>query len=291
MAFEGGDGRRRLVTAGLLVAPLVVVVALTALTSRRDLSIFGSDLETYRGYAERLLAGATPYRGFALEYPPLALIPMAVPALVAAAVRRRSGRVCGRLRRGPGAHRRAGGLAHPPRRSATDRRARHVDGPGHRRRRLRRLALRPVAGGDDPRRRRRDPTGAAGTRRRRARRRDGDEALPDRRPPDTRRAGGRPRRPARPPPPRRGYRRGAGGGGRGDRPRGGWRWPAAARLPARPRPPARERRLGVAPPRPRPRRPARRDRPRVRFAPGDRTGRRHPGRGQLVRRGDPRGRR
>ncbi len=84
MGFESLEGRRRLVTAGLLLAPLVVVVALTALTSRRDISFFGSDLETYRGYADRLLAGATPYRGFALEYPPLALIPMAVPALVAA---------------------------------------------------------------------------------------------------------------------------------------------------------------------------------------------------------------
>jgi Glycosyltransferase family 87 len=84
VAFEDRDRGRRLVTASLLIAPIAIVAALVLLTSRQQVSVFGSDLETYRGYAERLLAGTTPYRGFALEYPPLALIPMAVPAVVAA---------------------------------------------------------------------------------------------------------------------------------------------------------------------------------------------------------------
>jgi hypothetical protein len=74
------------VVAALLVAPLVTVVVLTLASSGRELVVVGSDLETYRGYGERLLIGVAPYRGFALEYPPLALLPMTLPALVGGAL-------------------------------------------------------------------------------------------------------------------------------------------------------------------------------------------------------------
>lgn len=84
MALEARDVRSGMVAAGLIAAPLVILVALTVVTSPHDLAILGADLDTYRGYADRTLAGAVPYSDFSLEYPPLALVAMIVPALIAA---------------------------------------------------------------------------------------------------------------------------------------------------------------------------------------------------------------
>ena len=63
------------------MAPLAILVALIALTPGRELRDIGSDLPIYLDYGRRLLAGSVPYRDFALEYPPLALIPMTLPVL------------------------------------------------------------------------------------------------------------------------------------------------------------------------------------------------------------------
>jgi len=82
--LEATEVRSRILAAGLIAAPLVILVTLTALTSPHDLAVLGSDLETYRGYADSALGGAVPYSDFRLEYPPLALLPMVVPALLAA---------------------------------------------------------------------------------------------------------------------------------------------------------------------------------------------------------------
>jgi hypothetical protein len=84
VALEAREVRSGILAAGLIAAPLVILVALTAVTSSHDLAILGSDLETYRGYADSTLGGAVPYSDFRLEYPPLALLPMIVPALLAA---------------------------------------------------------------------------------------------------------------------------------------------------------------------------------------------------------------
>jgi Glycosyltransferase family 87 len=70
------------VGAGLIVAPLAILVAFVAIEPGRDLRIAGFDLGVYADYGSRLLAGSIPYRGFALEYPPLGLVPMSLPLLV-----------------------------------------------------------------------------------------------------------------------------------------------------------------------------------------------------------------
>jgi Glycosyltransferase family 87 len=73
--------RRRPWSIVALLAPFAVLVGLMALTSEHDLRIAGTDLVVYAGYGERLLSGSIPYRGFSFEYPPLALVPMALPVL------------------------------------------------------------------------------------------------------------------------------------------------------------------------------------------------------------------
>jgi hypothetical protein len=74
--------RSRLWTAGLLVAPLGVMLLVIALTPGPAFVGVTSDLRVYFEYSAQLLAGAIPYRDFPLEYPPLALIPMTLPRIV-----------------------------------------------------------------------------------------------------------------------------------------------------------------------------------------------------------------
>ena len=66
---------------GLILAPFAILVALIALTPGADLRDIGSDLPIYLDYGRRLLGGSVPYRDFALEYPPFALVPMSLPVL------------------------------------------------------------------------------------------------------------------------------------------------------------------------------------------------------------------
>lgn len=79
--MEGSNDRSRLWTAGLLVAPLGVMLLVIALTPGPAFVGVTSDLRVYFDYSAQLLAGATPYRDFPLEYPPLALVPMTLPRL------------------------------------------------------------------------------------------------------------------------------------------------------------------------------------------------------------------
>jgi glycosyl transferase family 87 len=80
--MEGSIDRSRLWTAGLLAAPLGVMLVVIALTPGPAYVGITSDLRVYFDYSARLLGGAVPYRDFPLEYPPLALIPMTLPRLV-----------------------------------------------------------------------------------------------------------------------------------------------------------------------------------------------------------------
>jgi hypothetical protein len=67
--------------AELLLAPALVVLLLHAVTPRAALFPNQGDLLLYFQKAEAFAAGGLPYRDFAFEYPPLALISMALPYL------------------------------------------------------------------------------------------------------------------------------------------------------------------------------------------------------------------
>jgi hypothetical protein len=66
---------------GLLLAPLGIVLFVVAVTPGPTFAGIMSDLRGYFEDSARLLAGVVPYRGFPLEYPPLALVPMTLPRL------------------------------------------------------------------------------------------------------------------------------------------------------------------------------------------------------------------
>lgn len=66
----------------LYLAPLAAVVLAVALTPGPAYDGVMSDLRVYFQDSARLLGGDVPYRGFPLEYPPLALVPMTLPRLV-----------------------------------------------------------------------------------------------------------------------------------------------------------------------------------------------------------------
>lgn len=68
--------------AELLVAPVLVVFLLHAITTRAALFPNQGDLLLYFQKAEAFAAGGLPYRDFGFEYPPLALVSMAVPYLL-----------------------------------------------------------------------------------------------------------------------------------------------------------------------------------------------------------------
>jgi hypothetical protein len=66
----------------LLLAPLAIVLFVVAVTPGPIYAGIMSDLRVYFDYGARLAGGAVPYGDFALEYPPLALIPMTLPRLL-----------------------------------------------------------------------------------------------------------------------------------------------------------------------------------------------------------------
>ena len=73
---------RSVLGAALLLAPLAILMLMLAATPPPLVFVPAYDVLIYERYASQLLAGATPYRDFNLEYPPLALLPMALPRLV-----------------------------------------------------------------------------------------------------------------------------------------------------------------------------------------------------------------
>jgi hypothetical protein len=66
---------------GLLAVQAIALVALVILTLPLVFERHKMDLTLYYTYSLKLMSGQAPYRDFALEYPPLALLPFALPRL------------------------------------------------------------------------------------------------------------------------------------------------------------------------------------------------------------------
>lgn len=65
----------------LLLIPYLLILAAAALTPDAELFSNQGDLGLYLGKASKLASGLIPYRDFPFEYPPAALVPMAIPYL------------------------------------------------------------------------------------------------------------------------------------------------------------------------------------------------------------------
>jgi hypothetical protein len=65
-----------------LLFPVGVIVLAAVLTPASEFRANQGDVGLYLEKARELLSGLVPYRDFAFEYPPLALVPMVVPALL-----------------------------------------------------------------------------------------------------------------------------------------------------------------------------------------------------------------
>ena len=65
-----------------LLVPAAVVLVAAALTPANELIRNQGDVSLYLGNARAIVDGGVPYRDVALEYPPLAIVPMVVPYLV-----------------------------------------------------------------------------------------------------------------------------------------------------------------------------------------------------------------
>jgi hypothetical protein len=64
-----------------LLLPVVVVVVAAVLTPASEFRANQGDVGLYLEKAQAFLSGLVPYRDFGFEYPPLALVPMVLPAL------------------------------------------------------------------------------------------------------------------------------------------------------------------------------------------------------------------
>ena len=69
------------VVIGLLASQLIALLALVFVTLPSIAQWHALDLSIYYQDSLQLLRGRMPYRDFALEYPPLALLPFALPRL------------------------------------------------------------------------------------------------------------------------------------------------------------------------------------------------------------------
>src|SRR5262245_7730640 len=67
---------------GLLAAQLITLLTVALVTLPLIAQWHALDLSIYYQDSLQLLQGRVPYRDFALEYPPLALLPFALPRLV-----------------------------------------------------------------------------------------------------------------------------------------------------------------------------------------------------------------
>lgn len=64
-----------------LLVPAAVILIAAALTPAKEFTRNQGDVGLYLGDARAIVAGGVPYRDVALEYPPLAIVPMVVPYL------------------------------------------------------------------------------------------------------------------------------------------------------------------------------------------------------------------
>jgi Glycosyltransferase family 87 len=71
-----------MVIPALLIAPALLVLAVATLYPSDQLFPNQGDLNLYLGKAEAFASGQVPYRDFAFEYPPGALVPMVAPYLL-----------------------------------------------------------------------------------------------------------------------------------------------------------------------------------------------------------------
>jgi hypothetical protein len=69
---------------GFIAFQAIVVVLVGFLTPRAALLTWAVDPIAYRDSGQSILAGLMPYRDFTFEYPPLALLPLVLPQLLAA---------------------------------------------------------------------------------------------------------------------------------------------------------------------------------------------------------------
>lgn len=69
-------------TAFLVLFAAVAAIAASLVVARLEGGPGITDTAIYRGYGERITGGEVPYRDFTVEYPPGALVPFTVPALV-----------------------------------------------------------------------------------------------------------------------------------------------------------------------------------------------------------------
>jgi len=74
--------KRTLILAIVVAVQVLALGAITARTARKYTSSHVPDWRIYQRYAEFVLAGELPYVSFAMEYPPGAIIPVALPRLV-----------------------------------------------------------------------------------------------------------------------------------------------------------------------------------------------------------------
>ena len=86
MASSGvvSDERGRGVSAIWLIAPALIVLAIGLVTPTKALFPDQGDVNLYLEKAHTFASGGVPYRDFPFEYPPLAILPMVVPYLLAA---------------------------------------------------------------------------------------------------------------------------------------------------------------------------------------------------------------
>lgn len=84
-AFDAGDVRENPGDAPtprlLLLIPYLLIFAAAALTPDSELHSNQGDLGLYLEKASKVTSGLVPYRDFPFEYPPAALVPMAVPSV------------------------------------------------------------------------------------------------------------------------------------------------------------------------------------------------------------------
>ena len=78
------DERGRGVSSIWLIAPALIVLAIGVLTPTKALFPDQGDVNLYLEKARAIASGGVPYRDFPFEYPPLAILPMVVPYLLAA---------------------------------------------------------------------------------------------------------------------------------------------------------------------------------------------------------------